>query len=351
MDRQGMAGPLRRVMALLARGRQGVRRGVADIASRATAPSVEARHAAWNTKVLGSAYARQLYASGVAGPGVQLQSFPVQVRLTSGLCRQADIEQPWLHYWCSRLGMLPIYHRKVWEDCFVAQALWEAGMLNNRRRALGFAVGREMLPAFFAAHGVEVLATDLGQQEQTAKGWQQTGQHASELEHLFWPTLVEREVFDQRVTFQPADMRRIPDALADGSRDFVWSVCSFEHLGSIQAGLDFVVRAMDCLRPGGIAVHTTEFNMDAEGPTLDGGSTVLFQRRHIEALGERLAEAGHELLPVDFHPGRGVLDQFVDLPPFSEEGGALPVADTPHLRLAMGEHVATSIGLIIRKAR
>lgn len=94
MDKQGMAGPLRRVMALFARGRQ----GVAEIASRAARPSAEARHAAWNTKVLGSAFARQLYASGAAGPGVRPQSFPVQVRLTSGLCRQADIEQPWLHY-------------------------------------------------------------------------------------------------------------------------------------------------------------------------------------------------------------------------------------------------------------
>ncbi|WP_235952546.1 SAM-dependent methyltransferase [Falsiroseomonas algicola] len=346
MDGQGRLARLRQAMGWITQQGQ-------EAAQRLRAGGVppELRHAAWNTKVLGSAFARQLYATGIAGPGVPPQSFPVQVRLTSGLCRQQALEQPWLHYWCSRLGMYPMYHRKVWEDCFVAQALWEAGMLNGRRRALGFAVGREMLPAFFAAFGVEVLATDLGLEAQKAKGWQETGQHASELDHLFWPHLVEREVFDQRVTFQPADMRRIPDALADGSRDFVWSVCSFEHLGSIQAGLDFVVRAMDCLRPGGVAVHTTEFNMAEEGPTVESGNTVLFQRRHIEALGERLAALGHELLPVDYSPGQGVLDMFVDLPPYREEDGAQPVPDTPHLRLAKGEHVVTSIGLIIRKAR
>jgi SAM-dependent methyltransferase len=347
MDRQDKPTPLRRAAAWLRQGGQ----GVADWASRLTGPSAEARYLAWNSKVLGSGLARQLYAQGLAGPDAAVQTFPTQVRLTSGLCRQAHIEQPWLRYWCHRLRMYPTYHRKVWEDCFVTQALWEAGMLNGHRRALGFAVGREALPAFFAAHGVEVLATDLAAQDQKARGWQETGQHASELNHLYWPQIVERETFDRLVTFQSADMRRIPDALADGSRDFVWSVCSFEHLGSIEAGLAFVMRAMDCLRPGGIAVHTTEFNMAEEGPTLEKGRTVLFQRRHIEALRERLAAKGHELLPVDYDPGDGILDQFIDLPPYSREDASLPVADAPHLRLIKGEFIVTSIGLIIRKAR
>jgi hypothetical protein len=347
MDRQGSVARLRHIMDWLTRRGQ----RVAQAARTGEAMPPEIRHVITNSKVLGSAFARQMYASGVAGPQVKPQPFPVQARIGSGLCRQAHLEQPWLHYWCARLGMFPLYHRKVWEDCFVTQALWEAGMLAARRRSLGFAVGREMLPAFFAAHGVEVLASDLGQEDDRARSWQDTGQHASALEHLFWPHLVERAVFDQRVTFRPVDMNQIPDELADRSRDFVWSVCSLEHLGSIKAGLDFVMRSMDCLKPGGVAVHTTEFNLAAEGPTIDSGPTVLFQRPHIEQLGNRLADAGHELLQVDWDSGDGVLDRFVDLPPFSLPDGALPVPDTPHLRLSFGEHVATSIGLIIRARR
>jgi SAM-dependent methyltransferase len=305
-----------------------------------------------NVKVLGSAIARQAYAAGLSGAGVTAPQYPILQRLGGRLCRQADIEAPWLHHWCARLGMLPIYHRKVWEECYVAQALWEAGMLAPGRRGLGFAVGRELLPAFLAGLGVEVLATDLQEDDPRSRVWNSTGQHAGEADHLFYPHLVgDRVQFDSLVRFRPVDMNAIPDDLLDGEFDFCWSVCSFEHLGTVEAGLDFVQRAMDCLRPDGVAVHTTEFNTDADGPTIESGVTVLYQRRHIEALAERLMAEGHSVLPIDFDLGDGVLDRFVDLPPFAEPGGAQVVPDTPHLRMMIAEHACTSIGLIIRKAR
>jgi hypothetical protein len=311
----------------------------------------EVRHAIWNSKVLGAALARQAYAAGLAGVGVAVPERPVLARLGGRLCRQEDIEAPWLHHWCARLGMVPIYHRKVWEECFVAQALWEAGMLAPRRRGLGFAVGRELLPAFLAAQGVEVLATDLRARDPRAERWDSTGQHASGTDHLFYPHLIERAAFDARIAFRPVDMTAIPEDLRQGEFDFLWSVCSLEHLGSLAAGTDFVLRAMACLRPGGVAVHTTEYNLAETGPTLEGGGTVLYQRAHLEALGERLAAEGHRLVPIDFGQGQGVLDLFVDLPPFAHADGAQLVADTPHLRMALAEYVATSIGFVVQAAR
>jgi len=308
----------------------------------------ELRHAIWNSKQMGALLARQFYQAGMAGPGIPAPEDPVLARLGGRLCRQEDIEAPWLHHWCARLGMAPIYHRKVWEECFVAQALWEAGMLAPRRRGLGFAVGRELLPAFIAAQGAEVLATDLRQEDRRARVWQETGQHARQHDHLFYPHLLGREDFDARVVFRAVDMARIPEDLSQGGFDFLWSVCSLEHLGTLRAGQDFILRAMACLRPGGVAVHTTEFNLAEDGPTQAQGLTVLYQRRHIEELGVRLAAAGHTLLTVDFTAGDGVLDRFVDIPPFALPDGTPPVPDTPHLRLGQQEHVATSIGLIIR---
>ena len=104
-------------------------------------------------------------------------------------------------------------------------------------------------------------------------------------------------------------MTAIPADLA--GFDFCWSLCAFEHLGSIEAGLRFVEASLAPLRPGGTAVHTTEFNINANGPTIDNWPTVLFQRRHMEALAARLAAQGHQVAPFDFDAGDKPLDRFV----------------------------------------
>ena len=307
------------------------------------------RYAAWNIKALGTALAGERYRAGLAGAGVQGPPDPVLVGLTSGLCRQADIEAPWLRHWCGRLGMAPIYHRKVWEDCFVVQALWEADMLGPGRRGLGFAVGSEALPSFFAAEGAEVLATDLDPARRQARHWIRLAQHGADRERLFRPELLDRAAFDARVAQQPLDMNAIPAEL-HGGFDFCWSVCAFEHLGSTGHGLRFVENAMRCLRPGGLAVHTTEYNLDPAHGHAERGGTVLFEPHHVAALQRRLHAAGHQVLAVNLDPGDGVLDGFVDVPPYNpprrHRPAAMPVS--PHLRLQVKGLAATSLGLIIR---
>jgi 2-polyprenyl-3-methyl-5-hydroxy-6-metoxy-1,4-benzoquinol methylase len=300
----------------------------------------------WSVKVLGSEMARQHYAAGLAGPAAPVPAGPVAIGLGSRVCRQADIEHDWLRHWCARQRAAPVYHRKLWEDCYVLQALWEAGMLAPGRRALGFAVGREALPAFLAAEGVEVLATDLDPGDARARDWIRTGQHAQE--RLFQPELLDRADFDRLVSFRAVDMTRIPEDLQQGGFDLVWSVCAMEHLGTLERGLDFVLAAMRCLRPGGIAVHTTEYNMDAAGGTLRRGTTVLYQRRHLEALAARLAAAGHAMLPLDEAQGAGMMDRFVDLPPYAEAASPLGVVFPPHLRLSVRGYPVTSAGILVR---
>ncbi|WP_424134610.1 class I SAM-dependent methyltransferase [Roseomonas chloroacetimidivorans] len=304
--------------------------------------------AAWNSKVLGSVLASRFYEAGLAGPSASLPPEPVQMGFGGRLCRQEDIESAWLRYWCGQVGFAPIYHRKVWEDCYALQVLHERGMMAPGRRGLGFAVGTEFLPSFLAKHGVDVLATDLDPGDPRARAWLAVDQHGSQLDKVHKPGLLDLETFNARVATRAVDMNHIPADL-HGGFDFVWSVCSLEHCGSIEKGLDFVVEAMRCLRPGGIAVHTTEFNMDPEGPTLKKGPTVLFQRHHMEALSARLAKAGHRMLPVDFDPGTGVLDQFVDLPPYPNTAWPLSITEPPHLRLSIRGLVATSLGFIVEK--
>ena len=148
-----------------------------------------------------------------------------------------------------------------------------------------------------------------------------------------------------------ADMNAIPADLA--GYDFCWSICALEHLGSIEKGLAFVENALAVLKPGGLAVHTTEFNIAPRGPTIDHWPTVLFQRDHLLALAGRLAAAGHEVAPFDFALGDRPMDRFIDLPPWSHD---MPAEwqgwhGTPaHLKIALDGFVSTCFGLVVRKA-
>ncbi|WP_235924472.1 SAM-dependent methyltransferase [Roseomonas harenae] len=304
--------------------------------------------AAWNSKVLGSAMASQFYEAGLAGGLAPLPPDPVEIGFGGRLCRQEDIESHWLRHWCGQIGFVPMYHRKVWEDCYTLQALYERGMLAPGKRGLGFAVGAEWLPSFLAKRGAKVLATDLDPNDLRAQAWIAVDQHGGRLDTIYKPSLIEIDTFNDRVSLRAVDMNAIPADL-HGEFDFLWSICSLEHCGSIHQGLDFVVEAMKCLRPGGVAVHTTEFNMNPDGPTIESGATVLFQRRHIEELEARLSLAGHRMLPMDFGTGNGILDQFVDLPPYPNANWPLPIPEPPHLRLSIQGMVATSIGLTVER--
>ena len=75
--------------------------------------------------------------------------------------------------------------------------------------------------------------------------------------------------FRRLVDFRYCDMNNISSDLHEF--DFCWSCCALEHLGSLSAGLRFIERSLDTLRPGGWAVHTTEFNLFSDAAQLRGG--------------------------------------------------------------------------------
>jgi SAM-dependent methyltransferase len=261
-----------------------------------------------------------------------------EARLGSCLCTQARCQSESYARWCLTLGEPVAMHRKKWEFTYVCQALEERGLLQSGARGLGFGVGREPLVAYFASRGCHVLATDLGGDEARAKGWERGEQYASSLDQLNDRGLCEWDAFRERVRYRSVDMNALPDDLT--GFDFCWSACAFEHLGSIEKGLDFVANSLRTLKPGGLAIHTTEFNLSSNDDTVETGHTVIFRRRDVEALADRLRAEGHHVEPLDFDRGTGVLDRYVDVPPYLEE---------PHLRLRLERYDCTSIGLIVRK--
>lgn len=261
--------------------------------------------------------------------------FPDGVR--SRLCTQAQLSEPWFLTWCEALGVEPHAHRKTWEFAFVPEVLERLGMLRAGHRALGFGVGRERLVPAFAARDISVVATDLEPESREAMGWIRSDQHAFGVESMLRPEICEPEKFRRLVTWRPVDMRAIPDDLT--GFDFCWSVCSLEHLGTLDAGLEFIERSLDTLRPGGIAVHTTEFNLSSDEATVEAGPTVVYRERDITALVSRLESLGHEVAALDLSRGEGLLDRYVDTPPY---------ADEPCLRFLFASYTLTSVALVIR---
>jgi len=234
----------------------------------------------------------------------------------SQLCREKDFLQPYFGYWTNRAELGWRFHRKVWEFVYICQALHERGVVEPGMRGIGFGVGGEPLPALFASQGCEILATDQPQRAAIASGWMAREQHAADKRSLSRPSICPQGSFDARVEFEACDMNAVPAAFE--GFDFCWSACALEHLGSIDKGLAFIERSIGCLKPGGFAVHTTEFNLDSDRFTIESGPTVLFRRSDIEALSERLARNGHIMAPLDLDRGDGVLDKYVDFRPISK---------------------------------
>lgn len=239
------------------------------------------------------------------------------------------------------MGLPLVFHRKYWEWVFVLHHAIRTGAVGPGKRALGFAVGAEPLPAAFARTGASVTATDAPADIGIENGWQKSGEYATRLDDLYHPDVVDRDTFERNVTFSVCDMTRIPTDLS--GYDFCWSCCSFEHLGTLEAGIDFVVESVEkTLALGGIACHTTEFNLSSDNDTVEDGPTVLYRKRDILKLIDLLERRGHTVEPFSIAPDTHVLDSFVDTPPYEAP---------PHLKLQLIGYVSTSIGLIIHRGR
>lgn len=310
---------------------------------------------------------------------------------TSRRVRAEDFSADWFRAIIAEMDEPLKMHRKLWEYAVIAKVYLEridptfsdAGRLMYQRRVmedldrninspvrrprvLGFGVGHDPLPAWFAMRGAEVVATDKPA-EDTIKTWKSTGQHAAGKDQLRRSKGTTDEDW-RRVCFIPHDMTQednlyrayassITDDNGQGYFDLTFSCGSFEHIGGLAASMDFFVRQMAFLKPGGVAVHTTEYSINHN--RYDSADLCLFRSRDIAILARRLAEQGDLLLPFDSTPGTSSADCYIDQPPYvgnittpNEDtlhaaGLKLGSVGPWHLNMALTTgHVTTSIVLI-----
>jgi hypothetical protein len=248
-------------------------------------------------------------------------------------CVADDFLHPRFYALTKMLGEAPAWHRKLWEYVFIAHHVIER--IAPGQRGLGFGVGSEPLTALFASCEARILATDAPNDQGQ---WSYNSQWAGGKEALRKPSIIPNELLDERVTYAPCDMNTIPKDLQ--GYDFTWSSCALEHLGSLEAGMRFIENSVKTLRPGGIAVHTTEFNVLSAEATLVDGPTVLYREKDMLELVDRIESQGHRVKPFKIGPLAHFLDTHIDVPPY---------AATPHLKLKVGSFVATSVGIVITR--
>jgi SAM-dependent methyltransferase len=214
-------------------------------------------------------------------------------------------------------------------------------MIKKGKKGLGFAVGVEPLPTYFASKGCRILATDLW--DSGTNSWIESGQNANGNYCLLnkYHFLSDKK-FNQLVEYKNLDMNEIPNEL--NSFDFCWSSCAMEHVGSLELSKNFIKNMLSTLKPGGIAVHTTEFNLSSNVDTITEGDSILWREKDIEEVRDWLEANGH-FIEVDFNNGIMEGDRFIDRPPY------YLINPKYHLHLDILGYESTSFGFIIVKSK
>ncbi len=261
--------------------------------------------------------------------------------LTSVVCQHDHFLTEWYKKWSRSMYLTDHLHRKAWEWCAIAQALEERDMLRKGRTGCGFAVGKEPLVSLFASLGTKITASDAPLSE-SAGEWAATNQHAASLEDLHKPNILAEGLFRENVQFQYVDMRD-QGSFPSEQYDFIWSSCAFEHLGTLDAGHRFVIESAEkLLRPEGVAVHTTEFNVSSDDETITTGPSVIYRRKDLNRLDASLRKIGCGMVPVDYTLGLHADDLNYDYPPYGSHGRR-------HIKLLFRDYVVTSAMIIIHK--
>lgn len=262
---------------------------------------------------------------------------------TTQLCTYEQMTSETYKSWCQELKTCARLARKHWEYIYLAEVLRSNGMLNKTKKGLGFGCGREPLPGLFAKYGCQVTATDLEQKEAITAGWTNSNEHSNSLNEIFLEAklFIDEAVFKGRVSFENVNMNEIPSQL-ENQFDFIWSACAFEHLGSLEHGLSFVKESLKCLKIGGIAVHTTEFNLSSNNETYESAGLSVYRKKDIKLLFSQLTRDGYEVSPINLNTGKSGADNYIDLPPYKT---------SPHMKLKLENYTITSIGFFIKKVK
>jgi len=257
------------------------------------------------------------------------EEFSVEDIPLNKLCRLTDSRNPHWRKGFTDLLFPPgenIFHRKVWEFCQTIYGLRKLKRLSPEAVVLGIGCGHEELMYFLANRVKVVYATDL------YEGAYLGGESAADV--LAHPDKYAPFRYrEDRLNILRMDARRLD--FEDGAFDFLFSLSSLEHFGKRKEQLAALKEMHRVLKPGGVAVLTTELILNRLGRRRD-----YFR---LEILNGIIRESGFILdEPLDLR----VEDEYAN-PPL-----ALPIElyRTPHVILRNFNTIYTSLSLFLKKA-
>lgn len=265
---------------------------------------------------------------------------PSEFAFKPGSVKQKDVLSPDYLYWMAELGIYPRIHNKLWQYYSLLQNVHThfGDIETVDRKAIVFGVGQEPTVALLASKGWKVTASDYFENG-IAQEWAGTNQLSQNLVDLNKAGICDEQVFISNVELINMDMNSIPTEL-DEKFDLVWSLCALGHIGSYQNGIDFVKRSRQLLKPGGIAVHTTEMDYSSELERLDTPDLSLYKAQDIQSLLSFLKQDGCNVPEHDFELGPGILDNLVDVAPYAQH---------PHLQLDIFGHRTVPTSIVFSK--
>lgn len=312
------------------------------------ADNISCEYSSLNMKVLMSHIGEKM-ASRLKAP---LITKPYKVELKSKVSTQEDLESPWSRYWVNEIGSDFWYHRKNWEQSYVMQVLYNNDMMRKGKKGLGLGCGQERLPSYLIKRGCNITAGDKPDTA-SSKSWVDSGQYTQSLNDLYHKDIIDYDTFTKNIKLKYVDMNDLPPELSE-KYDFCWSICAIEHLGSIEKGIAFLNNSLKLLKPGGISIHTTEYNYLNVATTLDNWPSVIFSKEDFINLRNSIHKYGGKIDDFDFNYGEMIFDQYIDCPPYFHhfiKGINInpPLLRVPHIKLNIDGFPATCFGIIIRK--
>lgn len=207
-------------------------------------------------------------------------------------CVYQDFNSEWYKKWGKIVSFPPARHAKFWEQAALCQALDERGFLKTGKRGLGMGVGIEQLVSVFASRGVSVVATDQDPNSNRSSQWDATGQLANGKKSLYYPKIINKGLFNEKVNFQYFDMN------TDNKKfyqefDFIWHNCVIGHLGSMENSRKHLLKSSHYLKENGALIFTTELNISSFELTVsDNSDTIIWRLQDIHKLIDDMSEAG-----------------------------------------------------------